>query len=341
MQKKNRTNTRNVRVKAGRAAMLALVVGAAAAFAAPAAGQLSISIGGDHHDRYNHHRPGYRTITGAHGSVVYDRGYVNGHRGAYPAHYQGVRTHSRLGFFSPHGIGTRTYRSPRHYRSNSVLPSHGYSSITPGHVTSRSSRSVYVNTIAHDVYRPNVYTPVVERRVYVQPRIIEKTVIVERDDPYRYGRDDRGYGNQARTLIGDAERAHAAGDWHTAIKLYENSISYRRNVAAARRGLALVYLETDHVNDGLRLLQRAYEAEPTLAVRVFDDRILEGARLSRLLEDAQRTAERQCSARGWLAVAVLRQAAGDREGAKYAIGEAARFGLHRRVVDSWYHALTR
>lgn len=324
--------------KTRRAAMLALVIGAAAACASPAAAQLHISVGADYNNGYGHHRPGYRTISGPYGSVVYDRGYTNGYRGAYPSYYQGVRTYTRPGFFSSHGYGTRSYRSPHDYRSNTVLPASGYSSITPGYA---QSRSVYVNA-APEVCATPVYTaPVVERRVYVQPKIVEKTVIVERDDPYRYGRDDRDRNTHARTLIEDAERAHAACDWHTAIRLYENSISYRRDVAAARRGLALVYLETDHINDGLRLLERAYEAEPTLAGRVFDDRILEGSRLSRLLEDSQRTAERQCSARGWLAVAVLRQAAGDREGAKYAIGEAARLGLHRRVVDSWYHALTR
>ncbi len=312
-----------------RATLIALGVIAAAGIAAPASGQVSISIGAGYHDGYHHYdRPGYRTISGHHGTVVYDRGHSSGH--------SGVRTYSKPGFFSSHGIGTRNYRSNTYYRHTTVLPSTGYSVITPGYASRYQSRTpVYVNTIAP------CPPPVVQQRVYVQPQVVERTVVVQRDDPYRYGRDDSNYGRDARSLIEDAERAHAAGDWHTAIRLYEQSISHRSNVAAARRGLAIVYLETDHVNDGLRLLERAYEEEPTLAVRVFDDRILVGARLGQLIEDAQRTAHRQSSARGWLALAVLRQSAGDRQGAREAIGEAARFGMNSRVVDSWYHATDR
>jgi tetratricopeptide (TPR) repeat protein len=123
--------------------------------------------------------------------------------------------------------------------------------------------------------------------------------------------------------------------------LYEKSILYRQDVAESRRGLALVYLETDQLTEALRQFERAYEDEPSLALRVLDDRILAGSRLGYAMEVAKRAAERQSSARAWLAVAVLRQASGDREGARFAISEASRFGLHHRVVDSFYEATGR
>ncbi len=344
--------------------------------AGPAAGQVSISIGTGHHPVYygssynavhfgsgfghSYHdrkRPGYRGVTNHFGTVVYDRD----HHGYGRSHFGGVRTYtntySRPGFFSSHGIGTKNYRSGPVYRSSVIYPSSGVSVITPGSHLRSVQRSTW--THGYGGHASQVFvgsaapcpTTVVRKDVYVQPpvrqtKVIERTVVVPREqviireEPRSYGREVVSPRSDHR-IINDAERAHAAGDWHTAIRLYEESISYQSDVAAARRGLALVYLETDQFTDGLRLIERAYELEPTLAVRVFDDRILSGERLGRLIEDVQRNADRQQTGRAYLAAAVLRQAAGDRHGARDAIGQAARFGLNSRVVDAWYHALGR
>lgn len=340
-------------------ALLAGVAGLAAV--APAYGQVSFSVGVS--SGYGSH--------GRHVTGPYGHGYTHG--------YHDARSYRRPGttsFFSYHDYGQKNYRSSRH--SNVILPSHGYSTITPGYAYGRSSSyygrssssstvflggsTVIQNTVVQPYCPPAVETRTVyvERPVYERP-IVERTIVVEKpvertvyiEQPVErtvyiekpvertvyIERESRV--QETGSYLQEAERAHKAGDWHTATRLYEKSILYRQDVAESRRGLAVVYLETDQLTEALRQFERAYEDEPSLALRVLDDRILEGSRLGYALEVAKRAAERQSSARAWLAVAVLRQASGDREGARFAVSEASRFGLHHRVVDSFYVATSR
>jgi hypothetical protein len=340
-------------------ALVATMAGLAAV--APASGQVSFSVGVN--SGYGSH--------GRHVTGPYQHGYTHG--------YHDARSYRRPGttsFFSYHDYGQKNYRSSRH--SNVILPSHGYSTITPGYAYGRSSSfysrssssstvflggsTVIQNTVVQPycppafetrtvyVERPIYRRPIVERTVVIEKPVertvyieqpVERTVYIEKPVERTVYIEQDTNTSAAGSYLEEAERAHKAGDWHTATRLYEKSILYRQDVAESRRGLALVYLETDQLTEALRQFERAYEDEPSLALRVLDDRILAGSRLGYAMEVAKRAAERQSSARAWLAVAVLRQASGDREGARFAISEASRFGLHHRVVDSFYEATGR
>ena len=178
---------------------------------------------------------------------------------------------------------------------------------------------------------------IVERPVYVQQPVVTQAVYSSDVRPPAPAPDQPSYRDRE---LGDAYLR--MGDPDNAARVYAKYLTAWNSDGTAVRNLGFAQLARGDAQEGARSVVRGYQLEPAMLQRPLSPNDLGGnVVFQRTLDNATRAAAGNNSPEGWLTVAILQHAAGQREQSVNALQRSRDAGLDKTLLDQFTLELSK